>query len=80
MGCSPGCAGPRRGWDRRGRSGYLLPRPDWRPDLELPRGRHMLAVRASDSSGATQPAAVWDTWNVKGYANNAWHRVPVQAE
>ena len=40
----------------------------------------MLAVRASDTSGATQPAAVWDTWNVKGYANNAWHRVPVQAE
>jgi sulfite oxidase len=52
----------------------------WEATLALPRGRHMLAVRATDASGATQPAAVWDTWNVKGYANNAWHRVPVQAE
>jgi len=52
----------------------------WEATLDLARGRHMLAVRASDTSGATQPAAVWDTWNVKGYANNAWHRVPVQAE
>jgi hypothetical protein len=40
----------------------------------------MLAVRASDTSGGVQPAAVWDTWNVKGYVNNAWHRIPVQAE
>jgi sulfite oxidase len=52
----------------------------WEATLDLARGRHMLAVRARDTSGATQPAAVWDTWNVKGYANNAWHRVPVQAE
>ena len=52
----------------------------WEATLDLTRGRHMLAVRASDTSGVIQPAAVWDTWNVKGYANNAWHRVPVQAE
>jgi sulfite oxidase len=52
----------------------------WEVTLELTRGRHMLTVRAKDGSGATQPAAVGDTWNVKGYVNNAWHRVPVQAE
>jgi sulfite oxidase len=52
----------------------------WEATLELARGRHMLAVRASDRSGVVQPAAVWDTWNVKGYVNNAWHRIPVQAE
>jgi sulfite oxidase len=52
----------------------------WEATLDLARGRHVLAVRARDTSGAKQPAAVGDTWNVKGYVNNAWHRVPVQAE
>ncbi|MGH7525859.1 MAG: hypothetical protein ACREMX_04065, partial [Gemmatimonadales bacterium] len=28
----------------------------------------------------TQPSTVSDTWNVKGYANNAWHRVAIRAE
>jgi hypothetical protein len=35
-------------------------------------------VRATDSSGATQPDRIEDTWNVKGYANNAWHRIAVE--
>jgi sulfite oxidase len=52
----------------------------WEATLDLKRGRHMLTVRASDSSGVKQPAAVAEAWNVKGYANNVWHRVPVQAE
>jgi sulfite oxidase len=52
----------------------------WEGTLHVPRGRHVLAVRASDESGATMPAGVGETWNVKGYANNAWHRVTVQAE
>jgi sulfite oxidase len=52
----------------------------WEVTVALSRGRHMLTVRAKDSTGAMQPAAVGDTWNVKGYVNNAWHRVPVQAE
>jgi sulfite oxidase len=51
----------------------------WEATVELPRGRHVLAVRASDRTGVTMPAAVGATWNVKGYANNVWHRVPVQA-
>jgi sulfite oxidase len=52
----------------------------WEATVELPRGRHVLAVRATDDTGASMPAGVAETWNVKGYANNAWHRVTVQAE
>jgi sulfite oxidase len=52
----------------------------WEATLQLPRGRHVLAVRAADASGATMPPGVVEQWNVKGYANNAWHRVTVQAE
>jgi sulfite oxidase len=50
----------------------------WEAELDLAPGDHVLAVRATDSSGATQPAEVADTWNVKGYVNNAWHRVPIR--
>jgi hypothetical protein len=39
-----------------------------------------LAVRATDSSGATQPPDIRAAWNVKGYANNVWHRIAVVAE
>jgi sulfite oxidase len=52
----------------------------WEAPLVLSPGRHTLMVRATDSSGATQPAEAADTWNVKGYANNAWHRVAVELE
>lgn len=52
----------------------------WEGGLTLPRGRHVLAVRATDSSGMTQPASVSEIWNVKGYNNNAWHRVPITLE
>jgi sulfite oxidase len=52
----------------------------WEAVVELPPGPHTLVVRAVDSEGATQPAALADTWNVRGYNNNAWHRVPVRAE
>ena len=50
----------------------------WQATVKLPRGRHVLAVKATDIAGATQPPTVDDTWNVKGYINNAWHRVAVQ--
>src|SRR5215213_6999124 len=46
----------------------------WEAELDLAPGTHTLTVRATDSSGATQPESIRDTWNVKGYANNAWHR------
>ena len=51
----------------------------WHTVLQLPRGRHELVVRAWDQAGTTQPESVADTWNVKGYVNNAWHRVSVTA-
>lgn len=51
----------------------------WEATLKLTAGPHTLAVRATDNAGMTQPAEVRDTWNVKGYANNAWHRLGVVA-
>jgi len=52
----------------------------WEGAVELRRGDHVLAVRATDCAGERQPAAVGDTWNVKGYSNNAWHRVAIRVE
>jgi sulfite oxidase len=52
----------------------------WDAVVNLSPGNHTLAVRATDSSGATQPEALTDTWNVKGYCNNAWHRVPINVQ
>ena len=49
----------------------------WEGIVTLPTGNHELAARATDSRGTTQPATLVETWNVKGYNNNAWHRVPV---
>ncbi len=51
----------------------------WQATVDLPEGRHTLMVRAFDESGATQPGELRDVWNVKGYLNNAWHRVSVVA-
>jgi sulfite oxidase len=52
----------------------------WEAIIELPRGRHTLVVRTTDAAGTTQPRNVDATWNVKGYGNNAWHRVTIQVE
>jgi sulfite oxidase len=52
----------------------------WRAEISLDPGHHTLLVRATDAAGDTQPEEVSATWNVKGYANNAWHRVTVQVE
>jgi sulfite oxidase len=49
----------------------------WHASIDLPRGEHVLAVRAWDSAGQTQPARPDDVWNYKGYLCAAWHRVPV---
>jgi sulfite oxidase len=49
----------------------------WEATLNLTRGRHTLLVRAWDTTGVTQPPNVDSTWNVKGYNNNAWHRITV---
>ena len=52
----------------------------WDAVLDLAPGPHTLVARAVDRAGTTQPAALQDTWNVRGYSNNAWHRVTVLAE
>ena len=48
----------------------------WEAQLELGAGRHTIAARAADGAGA-MPASLEESWNVKGYGNNSWHRVPV---
>jgi sulfite oxidase len=52
----------------------------WEATVELAPGPHVLVARATDCVGATQPEALSATWNVKGYSNNAWHRVAIHAE
>lgn len=47
----------------------------WQARVELPAGRHELVVRAVDSAANTQPEDLAHVWNMKGYVNNAWHRV-----
>lgn len=49
----------------------------WQADLELAAGANEMIVRAWDSSANTQPEEVRQTWNFKGYLNNAWHRVHI---
>jgi len=51
----------------------------WRVTFTLPRGRHQIVARAWDSAAATQPERAEHVWNPKGYANNAWPRVNVDA-
>jgi sulfite oxidase len=48
----------------------------WSADVDLPAGKHELAVRATDSRGQTQPEQ--GKWNLKGYLHNGWHRVSVE--
>ncbi len=52
----------------------------WQATASLTAGHHALMVRAVDETGATQPSDLAQVWNVKGYLNNAWHRVNVTAE
>lgn len=52
----------------------------WSLALDLPPGRHELAVRAWDGAGQTQPSHCEDVWNVKGYLSTAVHRVAVTVD
>jgi hydroxyacylglutathione hydrolase len=47
----------------------------WEAELEIGRGPAEVAVRAWDSAASTQPESAEGIWNMKGYINNAWHRV-----
>ena len=49
----------------------------WHATAVLTVGQHTLMVRARDETGAAQPPALAEVWNVKGYLNNAWHRVTI---
>ena len=51
----------------------------WAVTLTLDAGKHVISVRATDASGTAQPADLAARWNVRGYANDAWHRIAVFA-
>lgn len=48
----------------------------WSADVALKPTSTSLLVRATDSSGETQPQTM--PWNAKGYQYNAWHKVNVK--
>jgi hypothetical protein len=48
----------------------------WRAEWDATAGDHVLACRARDEAGNTQPDEA--DWNVGGYANNGVQRVPVR--
>ncbi|HXI21862.1 MAG TPA: sulfite oxidase [Gemmatimonadales bacterium] len=50
----------------------------WEAGLDLAPGDHTIVARAADGNGQLQPADLTLQWNVKGYLNHAWHRVPVR--
>jgi sulfite oxidase len=52
----------------------------WEATLELDPGPYQIVVRAIDSAADTQPQDARGIWNVKGYVNNAWHRVGVNVQ
>ncbi len=50
----------------------------WRVSVMVAPGARTLVARAWDPDGTGQPETLAEVWNVKGYANNAWHRVPLE--
>ncbi len=50
----------------------------WRLDLQSSPENTELVARAWDSTATTQPKDLATTWNIHGYVNNAWHRVPLR--
>lgn len=52
---------------------------NWRTTVTVPQsGYYEIWARATDSEGVMQPFAI--KWNPKGYLNNSFHKVAVQAE
>lgn len=49
----------------------------WSVTVEVRPGEQQLIARAFDSAGRTQPRDTGPLWNLKGYANNAWHRIRI---
>ncbi len=52
----------------------------WETEIELTTKHNEIVARAWDSAANTQPEDARKIWNFKGYMNNAWHRIRVQAE
>lgn len=52
----------------------------WEARIALSPGDRTIIARTIDSQGLTQPADMHETWNFKGYMNNAWHRIEVRVE
>jgi sulfite oxidase len=52
----------------------------WELEVALAPGAHTIMARAVSADGETQPTSAQETWNVKGYGNNAWYRVTLRAE
>lgn len=50
----------------------------WSAELSFAPGPAEIVVRAWDSAAQTQPERLETVWNLKGYMNNAWHRVAVE--
>jgi sulfite oxidase len=50
----------------------------WRATVQVAPGAQTLVARAWDAAGGCQPSELAEVWNVKGYANTAWHRIPVE--
>ena len=50
----------------------------WRATVAAAPGLLTIMARATDQAGHQMPASLAEVWNVKGYANNAWHRVAVE--
>jgi len=50
----------------------------WSCDVEVTKHTTSLIVRATDSSGKTQPQTV--DWNLKGYLFNAWDQTPIRVQ
>jgi len=53
----------------------------WEAELPVPAaGMSKLVCKAVDASHNTQPESHAAVWNLRGLANNAWHRVPIKVE
>lgn len=51
----------------------------WEASVDLELGQYEIVARAWDAMANTQPELAEQIWNFKGYMNNSWHRVEVNA-
>ncbi len=51
----------------------------WEASVDLELGQYEIVARAWDATANTQPELAEQIWNFKGYMNNSWHRVEVNA-